>query len=77
MDKATKTKMQYAGAIALLCECHLYLPNGDSAEELRESIQQAVADFCDVSGWTSQQTLNRIELIPPEPEPGGPEQPEA
>lgn len=67
MTKEDKIRMQYAGAIQLLCECHLQLP-GDTleAEDLRDSIQHAVDDFCRVTGWTSKTILRRIDLYPPE-----------
>jgi hypothetical protein len=66
MEKnSDQIEMQYAGAIAMLCECHLQLPESFEADELRESILSAVNDWCDVTGWGYKQTLNRIDLMPP------------
>jgi hypothetical protein len=53
--------MQYAGAINLLCECTVFVD-----EDLRSSIESAVSDWCETTGWTWRKILDRIELIPPE-----------
>ena len=69
MTADEKIRMQYAGAMNLLCECHLRLPSnrGPEIEDLRESILTAVADFCASTGWIFEQCLHRIDLIPPDP----------
>lgn len=53
-------RMKRAGAVGLLAECALH------NDEDRDAIVQAVSDWCDDTGWTYQQVLNRIDLFPPE-----------
>ncbi|MDO8445167.1 MAG: hypothetical protein Q7T53_03525 [Deltaproteobacteria bacterium] len=57
-------RMAYAGAIGLLCECSLKVGNSNEAEEIRDSIESAVADWCALTGWTMRRTLQRIEVFP-------------
>ena len=59
MDKDTE-RMQYAGAIGLLCECSVQVD-----DETRECIKEAVEDWCEITGWRVSQTLHRIEVLPP------------
>jgi len=58
-------RMKYAGAIGLLCEASVYIRNHPEGEDIRESIERAVADWCKTSGWTWKRTLSRIEVSPP------------
>ncbi len=53
-------RLQYAGAIGLLCECSVRVD-----EDTRECIHQAVDDFCKLTGWTYRRILDRIEVEPP------------
>lgn len=63
-------KMKYAGAIGLLCECSVSLGNGVEKTELRDMIERAAQDFCEINpGWTYRRVLHRIEMIPPELRP--------
>lgn len=57
-------EMRYAGAIGLLCECSVHL-KGPDADDLRDSIEQAVSDWCDGSGWTWKRILDSIDVEPP------------
>lgn len=60
-----KQRMNYAGAIGLLCECSVNLGNGAEADDMRDSIEQAAHDWAAGSGWTVRRILNRIEVFPP------------
>lgn len=60
-----KQRMQYAGAIGLLCECSVKLGNGADVDDLRDSIEQAANGWAAGSGWTVRRTLNRIDVFPP------------
>jgi hypothetical protein len=61
-----KLQMQYAGAIGLLCDLSTQLrENGECSDNL-DSIEQAVGDFCDLTGWKYKRILQRIEVFPPE-----------
>ncbi len=60
MDTETKMRMQYGGAIGLLCEISPQVEDED-----RESIQAAVEDWCELTGWSWKWILNRIEVFPP------------
>lgn len=65
-DKETAAmRMQYAGAIQLLCDCSLALRRGGECDEMRDNIVRAVDDWCTLTGWTYQRILHRIELFPP------------
>jgi hypothetical protein len=64
-DEQTR-RLNYAGAIGLLCECSVVLGNGYEADDLRDSIERAVADFCDMTDWTYRRVLDRIEVFPPQ-----------
>lgn len=57
--------LHYAGAVSLLAECAAYLGNRGEHNDLRDSIERAVQDWCDLSGWRYEKFLHRIELIPP------------
>jgi hypothetical protein len=65
MTKENEIRMKYAGAIGLLTECHLHLSNQIESAEIRVSIQDAISDWCEITGWQMKVILNRIELIPP------------
>ena len=54
-----KLRMQYAGAIGLLCELSVHVD-----DESRELIEQAVDDFCALTGWKKRRILDRIEVEP-------------
>jgi len=60
LDEASKIRMQYSGAVGLLADLALQVD-----EESRESIEQAVEDWCKITGWTWKRTLSRISLNPP------------
>ena len=55
-----KLRLQYAGAIGLMQEASVQVD-----EDTRESMEAAMSDWCDYSGWTMKRILNRIELYPP------------
>ena len=60
MSNDIERRLQYAGAIGLLCECSVQVD-----EETRECIEQAVQDFCKISeGWAWKRILDRIEVNP-------------
>lgn len=51
-------QMQYLGALALLAECSVHVP-----ESVRESIEQAMEDGCKlIPGIKWRRILNRIEI---------------
>ena len=60
-----RMRMQYAGAVGLLCECSTMLRSGAEADEMRDAIERAVNDWAALTGWTVQRTLHRIEVFPP------------
>lgn len=64
-NEQCRMRLQYAGAINLLCNLSLTLGDDDEAEENRDLIMQASADWCKITGWTVERVLDRIELIPP------------
>lgn len=61
-------RLQYAGAIGLLCELSVHLSDRDREErdERLGMIEQAVGDFCKLTGWTYRRVLHRIEVFPPQ-----------
>lgn len=65
MKTDTQIRMQYAGAIGLLCEASVMLGNGSEKDEMRDSIEQAVSDWCALNGWTYKRILHRIEVNAP------------
>lgn len=63
-------RMKYAGAIGLLCECSVSLGSGGEKNDLRDMIERAAQDFCEMNpGWTYRRVAHRIEIIPPEVRP--------
>ncbi len=60
LARIMELRAKYAGAIGLLCECSVQVD-----EETRELIEDAVSDWCEVTGWTWRRILNRIEVTPP------------
>lgn len=58
-------RMNYAGAIGLLCECSVHLRPGVESEELRGLIEEAVVDWASVTGFQVRRVLDRIEVFPP------------
>jgi hypothetical protein len=57
-------RLGYAGAIGLLCEVSASL-GGIDADENRDCIEEAVRDWCEITGWTCRRILDRIEVSPP------------
>lgn len=59
-------RLKYAGAIGLICELALHVRDmGDERDELLDQAEQAVKDWCALTGWTYQRILHRIEVFPP------------
>lgn len=54
-------RLQYAGAIGLLCSLSTRITD----EEEQEQIDCAVADWCEYAGWTWKRVLDRVEVFPP------------
>lgn len=54
-------RMQYAGAIGLLCEISTRITD----EFEKEALIAAVADWCELSGWQMRVVLDRVEVLPP------------
>lgn len=52
-------RMRYLGVLGLLCEASVYVP-----EDLRESIEDAMADACADGKLRWTRTLNRIDIEP-------------
>lgn len=52
-------RMQYLGALGLLAECAVYVP-----EDLRESIERAMDDACADGTLKWRRILDRIEIEP-------------
>jgi len=63
MNEFNKIRMQYAGAIGLLCEC-----STEVSKETRELINDAVDDWCKITGWRKKIIFNRIEVLLPKEE---------
>jgi len=63
-----KMRFQYAGAIGLLADLsgHYRLANKHEEEEAVESMRQAVADWCEFSGWSYRVIGHKLDLISPE-----------
>ena len=55
-------RMEYAGAIGLLCELSIHITD----EEDQDALDQCVASWCRLTGWTWRRTLDRVEVFPPE-----------
>ena len=58
----TDRRLMHTGCVQLLCDC--YVDVADS--ELRESILQAVDDWCEATGWAYKYTNFSVVLLPPE-----------
>ncbi len=54
-------RMQYAGCIGLLCEMSTQVD-----DESRDSIIEAVAQWCESSGWTYKVLIHKVEVYPPQ-----------
>jgi len=65
LSAEAKLRLGYAGAIGLLCELSTNL-HGMDADENRDCIEDAVHDWCEITGWTCRRILDRIEVFPPE-----------
>ncbi len=61
-------RMQYAGVVNLLAESSVHLGKGFEADEIRDLYDQAISDFCRLTGWSYKRILHRFELIPPNAE---------
>ena len=61
MTETTELRMKYAGVIGLLCEISPRITDDDE----KESLINAVQDWCDYTGWTMTLTLDRVEVVPP------------
>lgn len=55
-------RLNYAGAVGLLCQVS---PQVD--EEKLDLIERAVSDWCGMTGWTMQRTVNGVDVFPPAP----------
>lgn len=65
MTRDEALKFNHAGMAGLLCDVALHLREGAECDELRDLIEQAIADWCGLTGWTYRRILHRIELMPP------------
>lgn len=66
-DSTATMRMQYAGAIGLLCELSTQLRNsGGERDDHLDSIERCVNDWCNLTGWTYKRILHRIEVFPPQ-----------
>lgn len=61
-------RYRYAGAIGLLADLsgHYRLANKHEEEEAVESMRQAAADWCELSGWSYRVIGHKLDLISPE-----------
>lgn len=59
-------RLQYAAAIGLLCELSTRLTRTLERDDDLNSIELAVSDFCELTGWTYRRVLHRIEVFPPQ-----------
>jgi len=59
-NEQRELRMKYAGAIGVLCECSVLVD-----EDTRDSIEMAVGDWCNQTGWTMTRTLDRVDVMPP------------
>ena len=60
-DTPPQIRIQFAAVVQLLCTCSELVD-----EDTRESIELAVADWCQLTGWTYRRSINGIELDPPQ-----------
>ncbi len=58
-------RIKYAGAIGLLCNLSTQLSNNGERNDNIDNIEDAVRDFCKLSGWSYTRTMHRIEGFPP------------
>ena len=56
-----ETRRKHAGAIGLLCGISTRIRD----QEDRDALDQCVADWCALTGWTWRRTLDRVEVFPP------------
>ena len=56
--------MRYLGALGLLAECSVYLPNDDEGEEMRQQIIVAFTDAEATHPLRWRRILNRLEILP-------------
>ena len=63
-EEMEQKDMKTMGMLNVLCECHVFVP-----EEQAEMIQDAVTDNLP-EGWAVKRTVNRLELVLPQPPKG-------
>ena len=64
---AEAMRMQFAGAVGLLCELSTQLRNsGGERDDHLDSIERCVSDWCALTGWSYKRILHRIEVFPPQ-----------
>lgn len=63
--KLAELRMQYAGAVGLLCELSPHLSCIIDRDDYLNSIELAAADFCRLTGWSYRRVVHRIEVFPP------------
>lgn len=61
MNDEQTLRLQYAGAIGLLCSLSTRITD----EEEQDQLDQAVADWCAFTGWTWKRVLDRVDVFPP------------
>ena len=64
MNKQKLMRMQYAGAIGFLCHVSTKITDPED----QAALDQAVADWCDLTGWTWRRILDRVDVFPSEQE---------
>lgn len=55
-------RLQYAGAIGLLCDFSPKITD----EEAQERLDRAVSDWCEFTGWGWRRMFDRVDVFPPE-----------
>ena len=56
-------RMQYAGAIRLLCDLSVQITDAEDQQVLDRCVQ----DWCEITGWNMQRKIDRVEISPPKP----------
>lgn len=63
LSEGMQFRLLASGLVGLLCEVSTSITD----PEQQEMLDAAVTEWCKLTGWTWQRTLDRVEVFPPEP----------
>lgn len=69
MSNNIDRRLNHAGMVGLICELALHLRAGEERDELIDKAEQAINDWCVLTGWTYKRILHRLEVFPPKAKP--------